>query len=158
MIKAAFAEISTWVGMSIGAFHTYVKIKYEDKDFELKHPLTQKEATELNKVERDYLAGTFRYKRGDEYRGFWTLEKARKATIDWFREALPDYDVLFEGSPSNASVKECLFAKDENLCYEVNKLYNRAERLGFYNYKTAWDEMAEIDKAFNELIKEQKND
>jgi hypothetical protein len=96
-----FIEITTWMGMSLGAIHYYGELKgYKSEDegsrigIVLEHGLTQREATVLNK------AGDFHYalyKKGAMYRGFSSKEEIIELGLKVWKEYFPNATILILG-------------------------------------------------------------
>jgi len=157
--KVAFAEITTWKGISIGADHYYLKIVWHDNNWtyhseEVDDILTAEHAKILNRRERskavDY---RFKYKAGDKIRGFWTKELAEQAAIAWVEKNIPEYETILTGSSSaTASVSRCIKHPNAKVMSKVNALYMKAERMGFYDDPKNDSTMEKIDKEFNRLI------
>lgn len=91
-----YLEISSWIGISIGAIHFYGKMKCSDgdefKSIEMLHPLTISQARELNKNEKYRL-----YDAGDMYYGYDSKNEIRKQAIETYKDLFPGATVLIEG-------------------------------------------------------------
>lgn len=157
--KIAFAEITTWQGISIGADHYYLKIRWHDKKDgyqceEIDDILTAEHAKILNQRERNKAVDyRFKYKAGEKIRGFWKKELAESAAISWVEKNIPDYTIILTGSSSaTASVSRCIKHPDTKKMNRINALYKKANDIGFYDNPCNDKKMEKIDKEFNSLL------
>lgn len=86
--RVVFLEISSWVGISIGAVHAYGKLVWHDgaelKHLELEHPMSAKEAAYYNKEMAARGYNSCRKKPGDPSTDFSddaAVIRAAKATV-----------------------------------------------------------------------------
>jgi len=107
-----FVEITTWQGISLGATHYYGYLRgylHENDqhihEIELKHPLTQREATKLNKNSGfDYII----FEKGDMYPGFDDIKEIVDLAIKTWKEYFPNACVLVLGKAVHAEPQEIL--------------------------------------------------
>jgi len=153
-MKVVFLKISSYRGISIGAVHFYARLHYYDEDKkyqteEIKRILTKKEVLELNKQDRRRYPGCNNtWKVGFEYQGFWSEEDAKEAAINYVKEKMPDVDFLIEGSWGSADVRECIYAKDEAVMTKINKLHERAKKIGFHDNPKHKEKMDRINEQY----------
>jgi hypothetical protein len=137
MLKVAYAYLTTWQGVSIGAYHYYMSLNLKDNNngkqrIDITHKLSDEEVRELNAQEyRINSSMSFRYKVGDDYSGFWTKEQAVKQAIDYFIEHKYDqiYDLLILGNPMVLSIQECLWAKNQLFKMAINIRYDHKKEI-----------------------------
>lgn len=134
--KSATVELSSFVGISFGATHTYAKLCYYDDDseytrIELEHPISTSEARVLNKIEREsgYGPPYFLRKAGDLYYGFSSEDDACAFAVKYVNEHFPDISLIFVDESSAACFKKVLWAKDEGLQAKLNALWMLNETL-----------------------------
>jgi len=152
MKKYAIIEVSSWYGISLDTEHYYGKIKYYDENeeyqsCELSHKLTPEEAIRL--TEKDEL---YKYRAGDESSRFEDEKDIIKIGIEKLLSLVPDLELIFEGFWGNADVQKCVWAKDKNLKKEINALYERAEKIDFWEKPEHENEMKFISESFNLLM------
>lgn len=145
-LKLAHLKISTYIGNSIGATHYYGTIQYNDENFDLVYKLTEGSAGRLN-VLRAKVWGNigYRYRVGDPYRGFDSLEQVRKEAIRVWRTFAPDAVVLVEGSECEIDPQPCLDGPPE-LKTRINAFVERAEAVG--GYEGDYDAMCSISDEY----------
>jgi hypothetical protein len=153
--KIAILEISSWIGISIGAQHFYASLCYYDQKnqyqkMDLTRKLSAKEIKELNKA--DSYLGLY-HKIGEDYKSFNTSEQTRIVAIKYVIKFLHSIEILLEGRSAVASVQKCIYAKDNKTKIKINKLYDRANKLNFYHKKENWKKMEKIDNKFLEITK-----
>lgn len=141
-----YLEITTWVGVGIGAMHYYGSLKDRDNTVELKTILTQKQATQMNRL-RDYND----YKKGDEYSGFWSQDEVRKEAVKQWKAQFPHSTLLIEGRSSVRGPQPILEGPEE-LKIIVNRLAARADEIDWYTYKKHVPEMEKIDQQWEEVM------
>jgi len=125
--RVVYLEITSWIGMSIGATHYYGELKCGDKKVDLLHPLTRKEAANLNKESLfDYM-----YKAGENYPGYVNRDKLIKQAIKTFIDHFPTADILISGRSYCADPQEILVGP-EDLKEFVNSLVKEADSFGRY--------------------------
>lgn len=120
--RCCMLDITSFVGTSIGAEHYYARLKMHgvEKDVELKHTLTQKEATYLNKKDKGY--GAFgRYKTGEKVHRFDTEAEIRRVAIAEYKQHFPQAIGLMEGSFGSCQPKPILDGLD-SIAPRVNQL------------------------------------
>ncbi len=128
-ITPCYLDVSSYVGISIGADHYYGHLKYNDQKIELKHRLTQKEADLLNKKDGNNYN---RYKKGALSERFDTEEQVEKIAIKTWKQHFPDANILIKGSDVYIEPQPCIdglkVIKDK-----INRLYKRACKLGWFD-------------------------
>lgn len=156
-----YACLSSWGGISIGATHHYLKLKWESNgkhdELEIDNILNLKQAKELNKADKErhpderYLWGN--HKKGDNYRGFWTREEALGMAIKVFEKKFDvDNDILFEEIRGECIFGRVLHCKDNIIRRKLEELYNRAEGLNWWDHEENDLEMDVLQKEYEELI------
>lgn len=113
-------EISTLVGVSLGAQHFYGKLKGEvGEDYtvvDLTHSLTTKQARELSK------AHGWQYKKGAPSPCFDTKDDIREAAKKVWRKHYPDAIMLVEGQSTYYEPKTILDYPEEVPAKEIELL------------------------------------
>lgn len=131
--KTAFLQITSWVGISIGATHVYGSLRIQDESFEVECPLTPKEAKYLNKTSGISYA---MYRVGEMDTRISTITKAHKAGIKLFLEKRKDEVVLLTGSSyASSHYEEVLWMEDKETMETLNSVREEIEEL----YKL-WDD------------------
>jgi len=120
-----YAEISSWVGISIGAKHCYLKMQWYDENIKshsmkINNILTETRAKELNVAERtkypELRGFAHMYKKGDKYGGFWTIPSALKMAKKVFKAKFnPNKDILMEEKRGTISIGKVIYCKNEIL-------------------------------------------
>jgi hypothetical protein len=147
----AHLNITSWVGISIGAVHVYGKLRYKDWDYiEIKRVLTQAEANKINKKE-DMINATYHYRKGDECGRFDTEKEIIDLTIKLLEKKYPQVDLLLSSDGASVSVNKAFWGKDKKLVNRINELYEEADKLDFYSGKDD-DRMEELDYEFEKLV------
>lgn len=145
-------EISTWLGLSLGATHYYGKLcGYNDGEYkcvELKHPLTPSQATRLNKEEQSHRT----WRVGVLYPGFDTEDDVIAFSVECFQEHFPAASVLVIGSATSIEPKRIVVPArfDEQssaLVTAVDRLY------GGKPDPSSWEELDALTEQYNSLIK-----
>lgn len=151
-----YLRVSSWVGIGIGATHVYGKLSHGNRTIDLERKLTHKEATEL--TEKDFpnkdTRGWLFYKPGTLTTRFDSRAQLIRVAKQVMKKEFPNCTVMLEGdwgNPSRAIVGPDWFVK------EANKLYRKADRLGFYNKRSNKHIMDEIYKQWHNLL-ERLND
>ena len=142
-------NISSWVGLSIGAVHTYGKLYFKDDRVEIKKKLTQIEADILNIKEDTKTFGG--YQEGDMCSRFDNEKEVIDLAIKLIEKEYPQVDLLLSGNRSSVSVNEAFWGKDKKLVDKINELYKEADSLDFYSGKDDV-RMQELDDNFQELL------
>lgn len=150
-----YANISDWIGVSIGAEHFYLKMEWrEGKEYKserLTHTLTASQAKEMSKKEGVFVC-KYNYRKGQQFNGFWSERSAVIKAKKYFLENFKDTDILIKGSQGCADVRECIYHKDEKKKNRINQLYKKAEKLKFWDIKANWEEMEKINKEFDLIM------
>jgi hypothetical protein len=130
-LNIVYCDITSFTEIgSIGAEHWYGKLKQGwgdwnlayDNQVELLHPLTQKEATYLNKKSNNKFS---RYKKGELSHRFDTEEEVEKFAINIWREKFPDGLVLISGSSGTCQPQKPLDAVDKKLLGKLVVIWNK---------------------------------
>jgi len=147
--KIAVLEISSWMGISIGAEHYYGALWIHEERIEFKHRLTKVEVDERNTKD-----STFRWRVGNSVSGFTTEKEIRLLAIEMCKKD-PKVKLLLEGRYAIADVQIAIYG-DPEVIGKISKLYKRADVIDFWDHKKHEDEMRDIDNKFDELLKELK--
>lgn len=127
-----YLSLSTFAGIVPVATHYYAKLKTSsEKEVELKHRITAKEAKELN-----YVDSGLSYWAGELSSRFPNEETARKAGIKDWRKHFPKGIVLIEGDPVYLDPSPILRGRVKSLRVIVNKW---RELGGFDRYSYIWE-------------------
>jgi hypothetical protein len=136
-------DVSSWRGISIGAVHWYVSVKYNNPTeryglttLELERPLTADEAKRMNKEarERGYMSNM--YEAGGMTEGFNTEAEAIAAGIKYFKDNFKG--ILYDSGYASHSGWKKIIAYDpefEELALRMNKLADRFQALNGYECK-----------------------
>jgi hypothetical protein len=143
-------NISSWIGVSIGAVHVYGNLHYNWNRTEIKRNLTQEEANKINKKE-DMINATYHYKKGDECGRFDTEKEIIDLTIKLLEKEYPQVDLLLSGDGASVSVNKAFWGKDKKLVDKINELYKEADKLDFYSGKDD-DRMEVLDDEFEKMV------
>lgn len=157
--ELAYLEIHCWKGFGGEHYWGVVTPKDYTKDkWEVKHPMSAKEAKYLNQKDGTLLFSS-KHKPGDLTERFETREELVDSTTKQFSKMYPD-GVLLRGSVCVASPLEILYspAKFKSRVNVLNKLWREFEGLyqGLYgSQNTMTDEEAgeEISKNWSSLLK-----
>ena len=94
-------EPRSWVGISIGAEHTYGDLvgmlNGKREEIELKHPLTPHEAAILNRKDMISAPGDPAWHPGSMSRCFLSDEALVKYAVAHYKDHFPDADILLQG-------------------------------------------------------------
>lgn len=156
---AVWLEISTWVGICIGAQHFYGRLHENNRgpggnsgETDVTHALTRKEAAYLNK--KNSWTGFMAKKGGEMSRDFEAREQVYAAGIKLFRKQYPGDVILIVGSHGSLSAQPLLSwpAWFETQAKRVNELAAEWARIGGYegNEKRA----GQIDNEWQKLLVE----
>lgn len=146
----AHLNISSWVGISIGANHCYGKLNYQDEDrIEIKRILTQADVDKLNEYDRNDVFG--KYKVGDECERFDTEQEIIDLAIKIIENDYPQVDLLLARDGASVSVNEAYWGKDQKVVDRINELYKEADELKYYSGIDD-DRMEELDDEFEKLV------
>lgn len=146
----AHLNISSWVGISIGANHCYGKLNYQDEDrIEIKRILTHVDADKLNDYDRNDVFES--YNAGDECTRFDTEQEIIDSAIEIIKKDYPQVDLLLARDGASISVNEVYWGKDQKVVDRINELYKEADKLGYYSGKDD-DRMEELDDEFEKLV------
>ena len=126
--EVVYLHIASWVGIGIGASHSYGELVFHGKSVRLTRKLTAKQAKEINDND-SFDFPTCRA--GQEYSGFDSEEELIKLAVSTYKLHFPEATVLIHGSSSCADPQEILDGP-EYFKNAINKLYNRAESIGWY--------------------------
>ena len=146
----AHLDISSWVGISIGADHVYGKICYQGDEISVMRILTKEDAHRLNIKDKTEI-GFAMYSEGEECKRFDTRSELIKKAIEIVKEKYPQVDLLLRGSGASVSCNEALWGKDQQKVDRINKLYREADKLDFYSGKDD-DRMEELDDEFEKIV------
>lgn len=108
----ATLEISSYIGLSIGAVHYYGRLWFDEGDggrlrkYDLIHRLTEAEATVLNKRENESKARL--YQAGMEVPGFDTERQVKDAALEIYKDRYPGATVLLCGRPAEVGPRLAL--------------------------------------------------
>ena len=136
--------------MCFNGKHFYGKLdtRYSDgdQDVRLRHKLSQKEASYLNK--KDSCRGQF--KNGDLTERFPTEKALLAEAKKVWRDEFPKGVLLINGSSSSGSVEHAIDGPDRASVDRINALADEADKLNYYSGKDD-DRMMEIDKEFDAI-------
>jgi len=141
MNRVVVLQVSTWTDRLAASHHFYGELVWnpggERKSFALLHPMTQSEALERNKKDRDegFLQG---WQVGEPTSAFWTLQELRVEAVKKYQELYPDAVLLLEGSSSSLSPQEPLHANDPELFAKLKDIWERDE--AGYKSDPNWDD------------------
>jgi hypothetical protein len=138
MIKICHLHITYF-----GRIHYYGSLNFEKETINLKAPLNEKEAELIS----DHW---YKYHKGEMSERISSSEKVIKIALKTWKKKFPNAVILLEGSSGCGSVQKCLDG-DEKLKNKINKLYEQAEKIGWYegNEKI----MTKINDKYAKLIK-----
>jgi len=150
-------DISSWIGIGIGASHYYGKLEARGKDsVEMFNILTRKQAIELRK--EDSLSP---YCAGDNYRGFDCRDDAIAKAREVWRDHFPDAQFLVLGRAANVEPKRLLDSlPGVKIKTRVNALVRRYDKVmskyeGWRNYRkpiSAKDEQF-MDDSYSDWVR-----
>jgi len=149
-MKHVTLEISSWVGVSIGAQHAYGSLHFYDAELEyrrirLSRKLTKETAEKLNEQRNEDRSDNLaRFVSGDETECFDTYAHVRRTAKRVWKALCPDAVVLLEGSWAVCDPQKCIAGPDE-IRKEINRLYRKGVAIGGYE----GDEAA-MDRIFKE--------
>lgn len=144
--KIAVVEITSWIGMSMGAEHYYGELWMHGKKIELKHRLTKAEALKRNTKDP-----SFAWRAGIMVSGFATEKKVRTIAVELCRKD-SGVKLLLEGMYAVADVQKAVYG-DPVIVAKINELYARADVIGFWDHNEHEDEMYDIDAEFDQVLK-----
>lgn len=127
--KIVYLEITTWIGVSLGAMHFYGElVGYIDDEYtkvELKRKLTSAAVKELHEY------GWSSVRAGDLFHGFDTRDDIRDEALATWQEHFPAALVLLEGRSAIGNPQKVL-AGPEDFKTRVNQWYEEDKDLGGY--------------------------
>lgn len=138
--KLVYLKTSSWAGISIGGEHTYAELtngEYgkERKKVDLYLTLSTSDAIKLNK-KYDTRGSYCRYRKGDQFHGFWTeADAVAQALRDW-RKHFPDYDALVIDHGAAIRPSKILDGLDK-LKIKANKLNDKYDAFGWIDENQA---------------------
>ena len=143
--------VSSWAGVSPGAFHVYGYLRDDDLDskVELTYAMTPAQAAHFNKDEPGRRRA---YKAGNESSRFMSYDNLEQLAIKVYRTHFPGATILMRGKPSACGPKKVLDGP-EPLKTEGNALWRRAEALHWYNLRSNWQEMDDISDEWDQLLR-----
>ncbi len=147
-LKFVYLEITSWVGLSIGAEHYYGKLIISgtrEKSVDLTKKLSDRECFYLNK--KDSLSGIIRWKAGQTTKRFNTEADLERLAIKIWKKKYPKYDALLEGRSSILDPQKPLDARKKVVLNKLRKFWIDAEATGGYE----GDEKA-MDKISDEYM------
>lgn len=127
-----YLEISSWIGMSLGAMHFYgtMRTGYDNdgnhQKIDMRRPLTSAQAKELNKAHDVKF-----YKAGSLYQGYDTRDEIRQQALATYKDLFPGATILVEGSSAVADPQPILDGPKDIMDF-VNELVRQAEEIGWY--------------------------
>jgi len=145
--KIAILEISSWAGISIGATHCYGDVWIQGEKIELQKVLTKEEAEIKTNIDEGY-----RWKAGDTTGGFDSEKEIRIIAINICKKN-PSVKLLLEGTYCVADVQKAIYG-DPKIISKINKLYKKADKIGFWDHREHESEMEDIDNKFDSLLEE----
>lgn len=157
----ATLEISTWRGVSIGAVHYYGKIRCypsEVPDLDIERVLTKDAAFKLTKQKnagRNPERCWFDYSEGDKSNEFDSKDEIREIALRVWKEHFPDAVMLQEGRSAVADPQRVLAADDPKLMIKFNKMWERAEEIGYYDGGHE-EEMCKISNKYWSIVTEEE--
>ena len=144
-------EITSWIGIGLGARHYYGKLIMTQKNGEresigLTYQLTEKQAKRLNSQEKSRLYG-----KGSSYAGFDSEDDVRERARSSFRALFPHAKVLIEGSRSAVEPKRILVPEkyekaSVDLVDKMDKLY------GGNPNPRSWKELDKLTEEYEKLL------
>lgn len=147
--NVAHLNISSWVGISIGASHCYGNLHYNGEQIKINRILTQTNIDKLNGYDRNNVYGC--YEVGDECGRFDTRQEIIDLAIKIIKKDYPQVDLLLARDGASVSVNEVYWGKDKKLIDRINELYEEADELEYYSGKDDV-RMEELDDEFQELV------
>lgn len=156
-------DITSWVGISLGASHWYCKVIVEENDedverVQMTRPLTSKEIAAMNRESQEKY-GFSNNRQGDTTEGYWTKEEAVQAGIDYFKSKYNG--VLFDGERTSCSAwKKVIVHPPEltALVTEMNKIADMFQGLNGYECEKSKEALVERldNKWYKKYIKLQE--
>lgn len=129
--KIFYLEISSWVGISIGAEHYYAKLNTGNEKYELSREMTRNEAIALD--EKDDAMGSYEdaWERGEKTSTRFNsldeiYESAQKKALEL------NCDILIEGKSHYVQPQKILYAKSLNIDH-ANEIFNQFDLLDWSN-------------------------
>lgn len=151
-------EITSWVGVSVGAVHSYGRLTWQEgpderEDLNLDHPMSAKQAAWYNKEMAEQGYGYLKKKRGDLSNDFDSKADVIQAAKKKIAELYPDGNAwLILGT--SLSAQPILFWPPglKKLADRSNALADEWEKIGGYEGNAS--RAAEIDDEWNLIFKQ----
>jgi len=154
--NAAWLDITTWVGIGLGATHYYGTIstrrhwgKHGETKWEVDRKISRAEAIELNKAEGTAYS---QYRAGQLTVRFSSEEQLLEYAADTFRNKVqkqyPNVKYLILGSTGIIDPQPIIVGDGSADVATVNELAERAEKIGFWESEK---EMKKIAKKWEKL-------
>lgn len=141
MDRIVYLEISSWVGISLGATHCYGDLWSNGERYPMRKKLTPREAIALNKKhEWD------QYRGGDLYSGFDSHSEITLIALETYKTHFPQADILVLGRSCVAEPQKILDGPPE-IKEKVNAWYEEAEKIDWYD----GDQEERMEKISNEF-------
>ena len=107
-------QISTWMGVSLGAEHWYGRLSTDDgkRDERMRHSMTSEEAKNENKKDREMGQTFFRWKKGAMTQGYSSRQQIIDQAREEFKTFEPKATVLIEGMVGCGSPQTILEGPD----------------------------------------------
>jgi hypothetical protein len=149
--RVAYLETRSWIGYVAGASHYLGMLWCNGKEFELQRKIDKEEAIQLNKEFMRRIGVDGAYSPGDYTNGFLSREHLLKVAIKEVKKQFPDALVLIESSHVVCSFEPVVWAKDRKIKTDLNKLYKKAEKIGFFDGGREKDADL-IDKEWKDIL------
>ena len=154
--NAAWLDITTWVGIGLGATHYYGTIslrrhwgKHGQKKWEVEKKISRSEAIELNKSEGTAYS---QYRPGQLTTRFNSEAEVLEYAISIFRDKVqkkyPEIKFLVLGNTAIIDPQPIIVGDDSADVARVNELAARAEKIHYWDSEK---EMGEIAKEWEKL-------
>lgn len=143
-----YLEVSSWVGIGIGAEHYYGELHFQNNMIRLEYRLTQRQATRQNKKMGE--PGLFR--KGDLYTGFDSPDDLSEFAKSVYKECFPEALVLVQGRHAVSGPHLVIDAPGE-IEFQANKVYEKARVIGFWDDRKNDDLMDEITAEWDEIVR-----
>ena len=153
--KIIFLEITSWLGLSLGAQHYYGELVtrrsiWKQPRIKLTHILTPRQAAKLN---RDLAPGGYSFWAGEESEGFDSEEEIRELALKTWRTYFPQGEMLIEGKASIGDPQRILDWPASPLAMEeANKVFADFDELRGYEFNSKRSEAERLNKMWDSLL------
>ena len=154
-MKTVYLTVSSWVGVSIGATHTYGRLTCESHkdEVDVQRPITAAEAREQNKRDRAmYGTPSNFWKKGTPTNGFANEQAVVEKALSCWKEHFPGGGVLIKGHRGVLDPMPVLDGPSE-FVRRANDIVARCEAIDYWDGGRDKD-MRALSKEWEALLRE----